>query len=90
MYPAEYYVTALSQMEMFGRTAKFINHPGLMPHVYKDLDDDKHTAVDKQTVSTKSTRHTAMGHPQSTPHSYNLQPHNRNYVHVTESEIKLD
>ena len=71
MYPAEYYVTALPQMEMFGRTAKFINHPSLMPDLYKDL-DDRHTAVDKQTVSTKSTRHVAMGHPQLKPHCYNL------------------
>ena len=53
MYPAEYYVTALPQIEMFGRTAKFINHPSLMPDLYKDLDDDRHTAVDKQTVSMK-------------------------------------
>ena len=48
MYPAEYYVTALPQMEMFGRTAKFINQPSLMPDLYKDLNDDRHTAVDKQ------------------------------------------
>ena len=27
MYPAEYYVTVLPQIEMFRRTAKFINHP---------------------------------------------------------------
>ena len=63
MYLAEYYVTALPQMEMFGRTAKFINHPSLMPDLYKDLSDDRHTDVDKQTVSTKSTRHVAMGCP---------------------------
>ena len=63
MYPAEYYVTALPQIEMFGRTVKFINQPGLMPDLYKDLDDDRHTAVDKQMVSTKSDRHVAMGHP---------------------------
>ena len=37
-----------------------------MPDLYKDLDDDRHTAVDKQTVSTKSTRDVAMGHPQPT------------------------
>ena len=43
-----------------------------MPDLYRDLDDDRHTAVDKQTVSMKSTRHVAMGHPQPTPHSYNL------------------
>ena len=48
MYPAEYYLTALPQMEMFGRTAKFTNHPSLMPEIYKDLDDDRHTAVNKQ------------------------------------------
>ena len=48
MYPAEYFVTALPQMETFGRTAKFINHPSLMPDLYEDLDDDRHTAVDKQ------------------------------------------
>ena len=50
MYPAEYYATALPEMEMFGRTAKFISHPVLMPDLYKDLDDDRHTAVDKQTM----------------------------------------
>ena len=27
MYPAEYYLTALSQREIFGSTAKYINHP---------------------------------------------------------------
>ena len=51
MYPAEYYVTTLPQIEMFGRMAKFINHPGLMPDLYKGLDDDRHTAVDKHSVS---------------------------------------
>ena len=72
MNPAEYYVTALPQMEMFGRTAKFINHPSLMPDLYKDLDVERQTAVDKLTVSTKSTRYVAMGHPQPTSHGYNL------------------
>ena len=72
MYPAEYYVTALPQIEMFRRTVKGINHPSLFPDLYKDLDDDRHTAVDNQTVSMKSTRHVATGHPQLTPHSYNL------------------
>ena len=61
-----------------------------MPDLYKDLDDDRHTAVDKQTVSTKATRHVATGHPQPTPHSYNLWHHDRNAVHVTESKTKLD
>ena len=49
-------------MEIFRRTAKFINHLGLMPDLYKDLDDDRHTTVDKQTLSTKATRHVATGH----------------------------
>ena len=35
-------------METFGRTTEFINHPGLMPDLYKDLDDNRHTAMDKQ------------------------------------------
>ena len=43
-----------------------------MPYPYKDLDDDRHAAVDKQTVSTKSPRHITTGHPQATPHNYNL------------------
>ena len=90
MNPAEYYVTALPQIEMFGRTAKLINHPSLMPDLYKDLNDDWHTAVDKQTMSTNPTRNVAMGIPQSTPHNYNLQPHGRNIVHVTESKRNLD
>ena len=72
MYPAEYYVKAFPQMDMFWRTAKFINHPGLMSDFCKDLDDDRHAAVDKQTVSTTSTRHVAIGHPQLTPQGYNL------------------
>ena len=61
-----------------------------MPDLYKDVDDDRHTTIDKQTVSTKATRHVAMGHPQPTSHSYNMLPHNRNGVHVTGSKTKLD
>ena len=90
MYSAEYYVTALPQMEMLGRTVKFINHPGLMSNLYKDFDGDRHAAVDKQTVSAKSTRHIAMSHPQATPHNYKLWLHKRNFIHMTESKIKLD
>ena len=41
MYPAEYYVTAAPQIEMFRRTAKF------NAYLYRDPDDDRHTAVDK-------------------------------------------
>ena len=72
MYPAEFYVTALPQIKIFGKTAKFINHPSLMPDLYKDLDGNRHTPVDKLPVSTNSSRHVAMGHLQSTTHSYNL------------------
>ena len=90
MYLAECYVTTLPQIEMFGRTTIFINHPGLMLTSIKTLDDDRHAAVDKQTVSTKSTRHIATGHLQATPHNYNLWPCKRNFVHMMESKIKLD
>ena len=37
MYPAEYYLTALLQEEIVGRTAKYISHPDLMLNLYKDL-----------------------------------------------------
>ena len=37
MYPAEHYLTALQQKEIFGRTAKYINHPDSMPDLYTDL-----------------------------------------------------
>ena len=76
-------------MEIFGRIAKFINHSSLMPDLCKDLKDDRYTAVDKQTMSTKATRHVAMGYTQPTPKSYNLWPHDRNVVHVTESKTNL-
>ena len=38
MYAAEYYLTDLPQKKIFGRTAKYINHPDLMPDLYKDLE----------------------------------------------------
>ena len=66
MYPAEYYVTVLPQMEMFGRTAKFINHPSLMPDLY-EASLMTGTQLWIKTVLTKSTRNVALGHPQSTP-----------------------
>ena len=58
-------------------------------YLYKDLDDDGHTAVDKQTVSLNPTMHVAMAHQQLTPHSYHLWLCDRNVVHVTESKIKI-
>ena len=38
MYPAEHYLTALPLKEIFGRAAKYINHPNLIPDLYKDLE----------------------------------------------------
>ena len=38
MYPAEHYLTALLQKEIFGRTAKYINHLNVMPDLNKDLE----------------------------------------------------
>ena len=38
MYPAEHYLIALMQKEIFGRTANYINHSNLMPDLYKDLE----------------------------------------------------
>ena len=46
--PCRVLCDSIPQIETAGRTAKFINHPGLMPDLYKDLDDGRHTAVDKQ------------------------------------------
>ena len=37
MYHAEHYLTAFPQKEIFGRTAKYINHPDLMPGLYRRL-----------------------------------------------------
>ena len=31
------YVSCRILLDFFGRTAMFINHPDLMPHLYKDL-----------------------------------------------------
>ena len=38
MYPVEHYLTALPQKEIFGRTARYINLPDLMPDLYKELE----------------------------------------------------
>ena len=55
---AEHYLTALPQKEIFGRTAKYINHPNLMPDLYKDLEE---TEVDK-----RQTDHAGMQNDQTT------------------------
>ena len=38
LYPAEHHLTAFPQKEIFGRTAKYINDPDLMPDLYKELE----------------------------------------------------
>ena len=39
IYPLEHYLTALPQKKIFGWTDKYINHPDLMPDLYKDLEE---------------------------------------------------
>ena len=60
-----------------------------MTVLYKDLENDRHACVDKETVSTKSTRHVALGHPEETPQNYNLQPCKRNFIHRVISLITI-
>ena len=67
MYPAEHYLTALLQKEIFGRTVKHINHPDLMPDLYKDLEE---TEIDKET--SRSFKHADPNHPDNATHNYNL------------------
>ena len=68
IYPVEHYLTALPQKEIHGRTAKYINHPDLMPDLYKDLEEKE---VDKRQAD-----HTGMQNDQDNPnnatHDYNL------------------
>ena len=68
MYPAEYYLTTLSQKEIFGRTAKYINHPDLMPDLYKDLEETElnKTEADHSGVQKDPTN------PNNVIHYYNL------------------
>ena len=67
MYPAEHYLTALPQKEIFGRTAKYINRPDLMPGLYKDLGE---TEIDR-----KQGDHSSM---QNDPNLSNNATHNYN------------
>ena len=66
MYPAEYYFTTLPQKEIFGRTAKYINHLNLMLDLYKDLGE----------TNKKQGHHSGkQNHPDNsniTTHNYNL------------------
>ena len=41
MYSVEHYLTALPQKEIFGRAAKYINCPILMPDLYKEFEKTK-------------------------------------------------
>ena len=66
MYPAEYYLTALPQKEIFGRTAKYINHPNLIPDLYKDSGETDKKQRDHSSMQNDS------GHSDNTTHNYNL------------------
>ena len=68
MYPVKHYLTALLQKEIFGRTAKYINHPDLMPDLYKDLEVIE--------LDRKQADHTGMqndpNNPRNVTHDYTL------------------
>ena len=68
MYPAEHYLTALPQKEIFGRTVNYINHPNLMPDLYKGLGE---TDIDKRQADHSSTQNDP-NHPDNTTHNYNM------------------
>ena len=68
MYPAEHYLTALLQKEIFGRTTKYINHPYLMPDMYMDLEE---TEIDKRQADHSSMQNDP-NHPNNATHDYNL------------------
>ena len=68
MYAVEDYLPALPKKEIFGRTAKYINHPNLMPDLYKDLEG---TEVDKRQVDHSGMQNDPENHNSAT-HDYNL------------------
>ena len=68
IYPAEHYLAALPQKEIFGRTAKYINHPDLMPDLYKDLDM---TELDKRQADHMGMQNDP-NHHNGAAHDYNL------------------
>ena len=68
MYPAEHYLTALPQKEIFGRNDKYINHPDLMPYLYKDLEM---TEIDRRQAEHTGTQNDPS-HSGNATHDYNL------------------
>ena len=68
MYPAEHYLTALQQKEIFGRTAMYINHPNLMPDLYKDLEM---TELDRRQADYTGTQNDP-NQPNNAAHDCNL------------------
>ena len=68
MYSVEHYLTALPQKEISGRTAKYINHPALMPGLYKDLEM---TELDKGQADHTGTQNDPND-PDNATHDYNL------------------
>ena len=66
MYPLEYYLTALPWKEIFGRTAEFINHPNLMPDLFKDLGETNNKQGDH------SSKQNDPDNSDITTHIYNL------------------
>ena len=68
MYLEEPYLTALPQKDIFERTAKYINHPNLMPDLYKDMGE---TEVDKR-LADHSCMQNDPNNPNNATHDYNL------------------
>ena len=66
MYPAEYYLNGLPQKEIFGRTAKNINHPDVMPDLYKNLEETNKKQGDH------SSKQNDPNNSSNTTHNYNL------------------
>ena len=66
MYPVEYFLTAIPQKELFGRTLKYINHPNLMLDLYKDLEETNKKQRDHSNKQNDS------GHSNDPTHNYNV------------------
>ena len=70
MYPVEHYLTALPQKEIFGRTARYINNPDLMPNLYKELEM---TEPDRWQEDCSNMQYDPNP-PNDAAHDYNLHP----------------
>ena len=66
MYLTEYYLTAFPKKEIFGRTAKYINNPNLMPDLHKDLGETNNKQGDY------SGKQNDQDNSNITTHNYNL------------------